>query len=234
MIMATEIIYRQTTFANIACDLNQINVFSFQVDENYDSTETTYNGVLSNNELDRSKCFRQLRDRSSFLVRRYYLRMLLSKLLSQPTNEIEFKTCSNKKPIVQGLEFNTSHSGNCAVIVVSPAPVGIDIEEVDPSFDFGKIVECCFGGEEQKLLKTAEPIQAFFRLWTRKEAILKATGEGIVNDMHLLNSLPDRVYRNGMEYETTTFNTNAKYVVSIASSMSTSSIHFWQIGPNTH
>ena len=85
--------------------------------------------------------------------------------------------------IATGLHFNLSHSEDWALLAVTTAgPVGVDVEHVRPLRDFDALVERFFSAREKavflSLTKERKP-DAFFRLWTRKEAWLKATGEGL-------------------------------------------------------
>lgn len=92
----------------------------------------------------------------------------------------------NDKPQLAAgeLEFNTSHSGTRVVVAVARVPVGIDIERIEPipEDEFGALVEFVLAPAEVAELMTLpeeERVGAYFRVWTRKEAYVKATGEGI-------------------------------------------------------
>ena len=78
--------------------------------------------------------------------------------------------------------FNLSHCREAAICVVSNSPVGVDIERIRPLKD--SLVSHTMNEQEQVLIAQASrPDIAFIQLWTRKEAILKLTGEGIHNNM---------------------------------------------------
>lgn len=219
------------TFVGVEVETGIVQIFSIDVDACYDRTEICYQGVLSRDEIKKAERYYHIHDRASYLVRKYFLRMLLSKLISRPPCDLNFSTIGSKKPIITGLEFNTSHSGTYAVIAISSASVGIDIEEIDHTFDFNDIVNRCFTFEEQKVLNEPNPIQHFFKLWTRKEAILKASGEGLISDLHLLDCLSNRIWRKGHIYDITTFYPEAGYVLSLASECTSSKLVFWKISP---
>lgn len=228
-----EIQIRQTdpTFLGVDTNLDSIQVFCVDIDAIYDPSESCYPDILSKDEMNKADRFFHIRDRASFLVRKYCLRVLLSKITSRKPSDLLFNTIANRKPVIEGQEFNASHSGKYAMIAISSAPVGIDIEEIDQTFDFEGVVKRCFTKDEQKALECHEDKQNFFRLWTRKEATLKASGEGLTNDLHLLNCVPNRILRNGRYYELTTFYPETNYVVTIASELNTSKILFWKISP---
>lgn len=89
------------------------------------------------------------------------------------------------KPVIKGhpeIYFNFSHSGNVALCAIDSQPVGADVEtprKITPS-----LIAYTMNDEEQAEIASApESLQAFLALWTKKEAALKLTGEGIRNDM---------------------------------------------------
>ncbi len=115
------------------------------------------------------------------IVARAKLRQILGKYLDRSPREIEISIGLQGKPQVAGLEFNLSHSGDLVAYAVSDQPVGIDIERIR-KIDLTAIIQRFFAASEfaawQKL-PPAEQEAAFFRLWTIKEAYLKAIGTGL-------------------------------------------------------
>lgn len=75
--------------------------------------------------------------------------------------------------------FNLSHSGEVVVAAFSDRPVGIDVERVVKR-DFHAVAAGCFSPAEQKKIACSKaPLQEFYRLWTRRESIVKRRGEGL-------------------------------------------------------
>ncbi|NJC11470.1 4'-phosphopantetheinyl transferase [Micromonospora profundi] len=77
-----------------------------------------------------------------------------------------------------------SHSGDrVAVALCADAPVGVDVEQVDAGIDVDAMVPFVLGASEQPAFRAVRSrqarVEAFFRCWTRKEAVLKATGDGL-------------------------------------------------------
>lgn len=227
--MAVEFLFGQTRLDDLQVNPSQTHIFCVNISKWYAETNNDFQKILSENEISHAARFFHSSDRSSYLIRKFCLRLILSKFLSEPAAELAFGLSVRKKPSILGLEFNTSHSGNLAVIAVSPTSIGIDVETIDLLFEYQNIVDYCFNEEEQLLLKASNPLLNFYHLWTRKEAILKASGEGISADMPLVDCLPERVKRKGIEYAITTFRLDAEYIISIASEVSTSSIHLWKL-----
>jgi len=94
-----------------------------------------------------------------------------------------------------GAFFNLSHSGNYAVLAVSPCEVGVDVEQVAPYSQ--AVAEKCFTAPEREWLSRQSCGQAFFKLWTGKESVMKATGLGLRMPPESFNILPvsDGVHR---------------------------------------
>lgn len=82
---------------------------------------------------------------------------------------------------VQGLYFNLSHAGEYAICAISDREIGCDIERIDPQINLG-IADRFFTPEEAEWMRAeenaSEQVERFFRLWTLKESLMKATGLG--------------------------------------------------------
>jgi len=150
--------------------------------------------ALSLEEQQRAARFRFDLHRNRFIAGRGLLRFILSLYLRLDPGQIKFVYGSHGKPALapsvnpDGLQFNLAHSDALALVAVSRSGlVGIDIEHVRPLDEMNQLVERFFAPREsrsfQKLPARLKP-SAFFNLWTRKEAWLKATGDGIA---HYLN-----------------------------------------------
>jgi len=140
---------------------------------------------LSQDERDRADRFHFTIHKKRFIASRSILRYLISAYLSIPANNIVFGYTEHEKPYLQfpeqALQFNLSHSGNVAIYAFSlNYDVGIDIEKIKNDYPVG-IAERFFSQAENRYLialNEAEKKQAFYQLWSRKEAIIKATGKG--------------------------------------------------------
>ena len=86
----------------------------------------------------------------------------------------------NGKPVVEGLEFNLSHSGDLVICAVSDKPVGCDVEELREAPK--GMAERYFSEREQVFVNSFsgdEYNHAFFQIWTMRESYVKMTGEGL-------------------------------------------------------
>lgn len=103
--------------------------------------------------------------------------------------EIVFSKPNKPRSSSPAYHFNISHSGNAVAAVISDSEVGIDIEEVGEIRE--RIMRKCLSERERELVTSAE---AFYRLWTLKEAYLKALGTGITRRLDTLEfSLSERI-----------------------------------------
>jgi len=142
---------------------------------------------LSADERDKMQRFRFEKDRRRYLIGRGGLRTLLGRYLDLAPQDLRFETAAAGKPhLASGqrrLQFNLAHSGEYVLIAIAEGrTVGIDVEEIRDDFDAGELAAHFFSPGEQRDLETLTGrtrIEAFFECWTRKEAYVKARGEGL-------------------------------------------------------
>lgn len=109
---------------------------------------------------------------------------------------------------IPNVDFNLSHSKNGIAVAINDQPVGIDIESFH-HIDLPLIRRTMNDDEISEINRSANPSQAFIQLWTRKEAVLKLEGTGLVNDLH--HVLCDDKYEIK-----TIVNENRQYAYSVA------------------
>jgi 4'-phosphopantetheinyl transferase len=140
--------------------------------------------LLARDEQHRADRFRFERDRSRYIVGRALLRRLLGGYLETAPEELEFEYGEFGKPALrEGPRFNLSHSGPVALYAFSNAgEVGIDVELDAGDFARERIAERFFSPAEVRVLRSlpgqVQP-RAFLTCWTRKEAFIKARGDGL-------------------------------------------------------
>jgi 4'-phosphopantetheinyl transferase len=145
--------------------------------------------LLSPDEQKRANRFRFPRDRQRFIAGRGILRLILSCYLPIAADRLEFSYSLRGKPSLNPLQaatpltFNLSHSNQIALYAITcDRFVGIDVEYNRPLQDLDQLAQRFFLPSETALLYQC-PLEhrhaLFFRLWTCKEAYLKATGEGL-------------------------------------------------------
>lgn len=145
--------------------------------------------LLSADEAERAARFRFDRHRRRFTVGRGALRVLLGRYLGVPPRDVAFTYGEKGKPalaapdLAETLRFNLSNSEELALVAFCRGTeVGADVERLRPMPDGLEIAERFFSAAERRALAAQPPRErdrAFFRCWTRKEAYLKAVGDGI-------------------------------------------------------
>jgi 4'-phosphopantetheinyl transferase len=144
---------------------------------------------LTLEEKCRADRFVFARDREHFVVGRGILRELLGRYLGRPPASLTIHKAQREKPYlpeepdIPRLSFNISHSHGLAVYAFAlEREVGIDVELMRPDFASEEVAERYFSLREQEELRTLPSesrSEGFFLCWTRKEAYIKARGEGL-------------------------------------------------------
>jgi 4'-phosphopantetheinyl transferase len=171
-------------------ELGEDEVQLWRVDlEAIRSHESRWQELLSPDERSRAARFHFAADRQRFVASRAWLRTILAAFLVTAPSELDFSYSKNQKPFLSsayadsGITFNISHSGGIALYAFARhREIGVDVEQVRRDFDAESIAHRFFSASEQKQLAAlpeSEKVEAFFRCWTRKEAYIKATGEGL-------------------------------------------------------
>jgi 4'-phosphopantetheinyl transferase len=140
--------------------------------------------LLSPDERERASRYRFDHLRESFVITRAALRCLLARYVGGDPAAIRFDYGAKGKPaLAGGIEFSTTHSGDMAAFAIAQGcAVGIDLERVRPVSHMVDIAARFFSAIEYLELMSLPPAErdaAFFRCWTRKEACVKVTGEGL-------------------------------------------------------
>lgn len=140
--------------------------------------------ILSADERAKAAAFKFAHLRDRYVVGRGLLRRTLAGYTGADPAGLRFEIGEFGKPALPGGPgFNVSHTGGALLIAVADAAdIGIDIETVKPSRDLSGLAERCFSVDEFAVwlrLPESERVVAFYRLWTKKEAFVKAVGRGI-------------------------------------------------------
>jgi 4'-phosphopantetheinyl transferase len=151
--------------------------------------ESRWQKLLSSDESTRAARFHFARDRQRFVASRALLRTILGSYLATDPSGLSFAYSKKEKPSLgqghraSGISFNLSHSGGVALFAFTRRrEIGVDVEHLRSDFDLEAIARRFFSASEQKRLAALPPEEkaaAFFRCWTRKEAYIKATGDGL-------------------------------------------------------
>lgn len=139
--------------------------------------------LLSGIEQARAARFHFEHDRHRWINGRAWVKQQLASHLQVPAPMLHFSATAHGRPFLPdypGTDFNLSHSGEWIALAICPGNgrIGLDIETIDPAFPALEIAREFFLPEECTWLSRG-PIDRFFQLWTAKEALMKATGQGM-------------------------------------------------------
>ncbi len=146
--------------------------------------------LLSPFERERATRFRFEEDQQAFVTTRACLRLLLARYTETSPLQVQFQYGIKGKPSLLSdpeFRFNVSHTEDVTVLAFTlGCELGVDVEHIHPMENLLDIAGHFFSAPEANELKTmpkAEQIRAFFLCWTRKEAYIKATGDGLSSSL---------------------------------------------------
>lgn len=191
--------------------------------------------VLSSEERRRADGFHFARDAAMFAVIHGVLRHLLARLLATAPEAVGFTVQPGGKPALapgfsDSLRFNISHSRSYAAVALARNfELGVDIEDVRPMDDMQELARDCLHPWEARCIEAAvgpdAALRQFYAIWTQKEAVLKALGEGLRIPLHSFRvpgeaegwaKVPDSVHLNGPLYVSTLQNRDWMGAVALA------------------
>lgn len=163
-------------------ETHQVDVWTWSLDA---PVPPKLQSALSDDERQRAHRFVNAKAASRFVSGRAVLRNILAHYLETEPGQLDFSYGPHGKPALRGApgrvpHFNVSHSGHLAVLALCQhAEIGVDIESIRPLRE--DVAQFFSVGERKALAKLsgAEAIHRFYRLWTCKEAVLKALGSGL-------------------------------------------------------
>jgi 4'-phosphopantetheinyl transferase len=167
---------------------NAVHVWRVSLDQS-PSQIAFFQNNLDDDERSRADRFCFSRDRERFIVARGILRAILGRYSNRAPESLSFSYSTHGKPALasesdaDALRFNLSHSHGKALYAVSRGrEIGVDLEFIRDDLESEQIAERFFSHREIETLR-ALPLSlrkyAFFLCWTRKEAYIKARGEGL-------------------------------------------------------
>ncbi len=163
---------------------NNVKIYIVNIDDNFNFMP--YQHWFSKEVWQKILAYRFVPDRlrafSSQMLQRYYL----AELTNIPPRDLVINYNEYNKPYLEDrkdFKFNISHCENTLVMATAiKYDIGIDIEVIDPKIDVVGMGEIVFSQSENELINNSP--DKFFRLWTKKEALIKAVGTGFGSDFY--------------------------------------------------
>jgi len=185
--------------------LSEIEVFYGITRELY-SKRPDLKNYISRDEKLRADKFHYSEDRDTYISTHGLLRLILSKKLRKKPLEVVIHNDKNNKPGLVGnpLYFNITHIRDAFAFIISKYfYAGIDMENADRSIDLMSVINSYFSIDECNYILKSEPNlqENFSLLWTRKEALLKAIGTGIINNLTQIEVHEDENIINKKSFE---------------------------------
>lgn len=197
--------------------------------------------LLSADERERANRFRFPIHKQRFIAARSKLRELIHLYLNIAPEEIIFSYDEHEKPHLQHansipLRFNLSHSQHIAVFAFTlEHAIGVDIEKIQEDFNFA-IAQRYFSASENAALMKLPPqekIAAFYRIWARKEAIIKADGKGLTIPLSTFSvSLSDNINVitfDQQDWSLIPLAIHPEYESAVATNQNVKKICFWKL-----
>jgi 4'-phosphopantetheinyl transferase len=166
-------------------------------------------------------------DQQRFVLGRYLLRSQLCDpsvhprgLSASQAKPLVIELSPTGKPFVRDacVHFNLSHSGHWVVAAFANKAIGIDIEQIRDSLEPGMLALALNQQELDFLMRLPanEHSMAFYRLWTRKEAVLKWQGLGLQIEPSSFSVLEDQGQLRGQNYQIDTWQFDSEHWISLA------------------
>ena len=173
---------------------HDVHVWRVPLDE--DARADAYWSLLSDEERRRAARFVRDIHRRRFVVAHGALRSILADYVGAEPTALDFVSGAHGKPALRDptgrppVEFNLSHSGDLALVALAwERPVGVDLERWEREMDHLELAKRFFSPAERASLEALagrrdDLVHGFFAAWSRKEAYLKARGEGVMRGLH--------------------------------------------------
>lgn len=170
-----------------------------------DAEYDAFFALLDSKKRARISRYKNINDRKSSVCAEMLAKRAIAEKFSVSPYDVKISAKESGQPFCENFDIclSLSHSGDYAVCAVSDAPVGIDVQKIVP-YNPKTAKKVCSQAELDAIEKSADKAAEFIKLWTKKEAVLKMQGTGVVGSM--------KDCLDGQKTETTRF---SDYFVSI-------------------
>lgn len=222
--------------------LHEVHVWTTDLEISQDQ-EAAFLNTLSRDEVIRANRFLSPIHKRRFIAARGTLRYILSQYLEIKPQELSFVYGEHNKPAIPNtdLQFNLAHSQDIAIYGLTlDHEVGIDIEKIQHSYN-PAIAERYFSAKENKELEQIpeeEKKEAFYRLWSRKEAIIKALGKGFSQSLATfdvsLKPISEIIQIEETDWSLISLDVNKEFASALATNQPINAIQYWHSDNNAH
>lgn len=213
-------------------DLNKLSdtnanlmIFNIKLD-NYEHLISELITILNREELQKAQKYHFEKDSNRFIICRALLKCILANRTGIDLYQLKIELDINNKPFLDknsNTHFNLSHSKDYGIIALSNYNIGIDLEYLYDDFEYMDVMPTVFSLKEiDVVLSKQNKTYQFFKFWTRKEAIVKATGTGINDFLPQIqvldgsNTLASNFIEPNQDVRVMSFNLSSNYVASVA------------------
>ena len=206
-----------------------VEIYVSEIKERLSFTRLEYYwSVLPEREQIKNKRYLRWEDQQAHLFGKLLLRSALIKygFSDQALTLIQFN--DHQKPFIEGnVYFNISHSGKYVACAISKGiKMGLDVEQKIPQPDMSDFREIFSQAEWDYLNSVEEKIDVFYKLWTRKESIIKANGRGLSIPLQEVDVLSKSVWIEDTRWYITDLELDTAYSASLATGIKDSPVHF--------
>jgi 4'-phosphopantetheinyl transferase len=172
--------------------LDESTIEIWEIDINNQNLEKAKENINNLSKLEREKLeeFKFKKDYQVYLITHVAMRELISRYTGIKANKIEYGYGEKGKPkIKEDIYFNLSHTDNKGIIGFYKEDIGVDIEYKKEIEDYDGVGELVFTKEEIKYINNNyyNRKERFYEIWTKKEAVIKSTGEGLNEEVKNLS-----------------------------------------------
>ncbi|WP_107670767.1 4'-phosphopantetheinyl transferase superfamily protein [Cyanothece sp. BG0011] len=230
---------------NLTINSQTVHIWKTNLEQSSIHVQNSFN-LLNEEEKIKAQRFRFEKHQQRYTLARSSLRKILSFYLGISPQDIKFQYNEYGKPELLdkintiNLQFNVSHSENIAIYgITCDYLIGVDIEYIRPMSEAENLARRFFSQaefEQISLLSSQEKEREFFKLWTAKEAYLKAIGKGISGGLEKVEistkkprkfmSLPECDHIN---YNLLYLTPQDNYLAAIAVEDNQQTYHYWQV-----
>ncbi len=186
-------------------DVNPIQQYYLLYSEIPVQADTSW--LLLPEEVERSNRYLQQEDMISYRYRHHLLNTVLITVTGKALSEISLIKNEFGKPALKDgtFHFNISHTENGVALCFGPKPLGVDIEYLRNTATFEPVAVSQYHHNEKRLLALQDTDETFLGIWTRKEALLKAVGTGLDDELYLYDCTQEYQVANNIRYLLTTY-----------------------------